>query len=498
MYFLGQEKLFLMCYCRRRTLSRLATLCFVLGVVVAGCRAAPSPSASGPPTPPLPPATPVFSPDERARIVAYWSAPGRYVATAPLDALASNGGPWQVRLTPDGSAWFLAYQRAVSGSSKPPPTQDVRAATDGGASALLGVSTAGWETWVQSKLAHDRALAQQAADRANAALLGRPVPDPVAASPPPPLLGPIPPTLLAVCGNPPPFARAVAPLHHVVTFASDPNEAYTFLDNVKMRERYAYYRFANGTVALGTLLRNLPASELDALFAQAGMTAPEQRIARAVSRLEGGFETVNTYDTGYVSIGFIQFITGADGRGSLAHVLMRQKTDRPDAFAQDFRAFGMDVVPDAADGAPTLVVVDPSTGAELFGAPAVFKVIDDKRLAAVFQRAGRHSVAFRVAQIQMAKSRYWPADDPVRVVVNGREITGKVSDVIRSEAGMATLFDRKVNRGNIAPFGDVVARVMAARRLSGLADASRYERDIVREMKYRADFLADKSLGQPK
>jgi hypothetical protein len=158
----------------------------------------------------------------------------------------------------------------------------------------------------------------------------------------------------------------------------------------------------------------------------------------------------------------------------------------------------MDVVPDAADGTPTLVVVDPSTGAELFGAPAVLKVIDDKRLAAVFQRAGRHSVAFRVAQIQMAKSRYWPADDPVRVMVNGREITGKVSDVIRSESGMATLFDRKVNRGNIAPFGDVVARVMAARRLSGLADASRYERDIVREMKYRADFLADKSLSQPK
>ena len=432
-----------------------------------------------------------FSDRERAKIVAYWAVPGRHVITAAPPE-PPGAGPWQVRLTADGSAWFLAYQKVVSGNAKPPPTLDARApvGATGMTSSGAQVSTAGWETWVQVKLAHDRAAAQATADRANAAALGRTVPNPAA---PPPPLGPIPPTLLAACGNPPPFADAVTPLRHVVTFENEP-EPYVFADNVRTRERYAYYRFPQGTVAYGTPLREMPGTELDSLFAAAGMTPAEQRIARAVSKLEGGFETVNTYDTGYVSIGFIQFITGEEGRGSLSQVLAREKTDRPNDFAQDFHRFGIDVDPFTG----TLIVCDPSTGAELWGAPAVQKIIADKRLAAVFQRAGRKSLAFRVAQIQLAKARYWPADEPIKIVIKGREMTGKVSDVVRSEAGLATLFDRKVNRGTIAPFADVLTRVMTARGGKTLADAAKFEREIIAQLKYRADFLADPTLSKPK
>jgi hypothetical protein len=143
-------------------------------------------------------------------------------------------------------------------------------------------------------------------------------------------------------------------------------------------------------------------------------------------------------------------------------------------------------------------VVDPATGAELRGPDAVFRAVADKRFAAVFQRAGRTSAAFRVAQIRVAKARYWPADDPVTVTVKGRTVSGTVRDVVRTEAGMATLFDRKVNRGTIAPFNDVVARVMTERNLLSLVDAARFEKEIVRPLRYRADFLADKTLGQPK
>ena len=92
-------------------------------------------------------------------------------------------------------------------------------------------------------------------------------------------------------------------------------------------------------------------------------------------------------------------------------------------------------------------MVDPATGAELSGPDAVHKIVDDKRLIAIFQRAGRHSHAFKVAQVKIAKSHYWPAEDQFTVVLDGRTITGRVSDVIHTEAGMATLFDRKVNRG---------------------------------------------------
>ena len=44
---------------------------------------------------------------------------------------------------------------------------------------------------------------------------------------------------------------------------------------------------------------------------------------------------------------------------------------------------------------------------------------------------------------------YWPADDPITITVDGKMLTGKVADVVTSEAGLATLFDRKVNRGRI-------------------------------------------------
>lgn len=434
-------------------------------------------------------AQPLFSDSERARLVTYWNAPGRYTISAPPEAKAA--GAWQVRLTPDGSAWLLAYQKAVSGPAKLPPTADGSGPVPGATAVGTSVSTAGWETWVQSKIAHDRARAQNAAEVANAQAQGRPA---LAAPAPPPPLGPIPATLLSVCGNPPPFAAAVAPLRHVVSFEDEPGALYVFPDNVKMRDRYAYYRFAQGTVAYGPALRDLPPADLDILFAQAGMSASEQKIARAVSKLEGGFETVNTYDTGYVSIGFLQFITASDGKGSLFEVLAREKTDRPAAFAGDFRAFGIDVDP----ATQTFAVVDPGTGAELSGVAAVQVLIADKRLAAVFQRAGRKSVAFRVAQIQVAKSHYWPSEDPLSVVVNGRTLAGKVSDVVRSEAGLATLFDRKINRGNIAPLADVVARVMARRGYKSLPDAARSERDIIKEMKYREDFLADRTLSQPR
>src|SRR5262249_49827049 len=275
--------------------------------------------------------------------------------------------------------------------------------------------------------------------------------DPTTARPPDP--GPIPPGLLETVGNPPPFANAVVPLQHTVTF--EDGDTYAYTDNVQLRPRYAYYRFPQGTVAYGTALRDMPEAELNALFAAAGMSPSEQRIARAVSRLEGGFETINTYDTGFVSVGFIQFVTLESGRESLSEVLAQEKVNQPADYLRDFRRFGIDI-----DAAGQLAVVDPSTGAELIGPPAVLKVIEDKRLAAVFQRAGRRSPAFRVAQIRVARAHYWPAADPVAVKVGGQEVNGTVADVIRSEAGMATLFDRKVNRGTIVPFADVLARVM--------------------------------------
>jgi hypothetical protein len=420
-----------------------------------------------------------FTPDERACIVAEWSAPGRYQIDAPPETALT--GPWVVRLTPEASQWFWTYGRAV-GAGKAAPTQTTP--------SELSEETAAWEAWVQARLAYDRWLARRAAEAANSAMRILGLGDAPAADLPPPLPGPIPEGLLAAVGNPPPLAAAVAPLRHTVRFEG--GEEIVYVDQVAAAPRYAYFRFPQGVINVGTPLRRLPTAELDALFAGAGMTASEQRIAKAVSRLEGGFESVNTYDTGFVSVGFIQFASMEQGTGSLAAVLLREKTENPAAFQEDFRCHGIDV-----GDAGGLVVVDLATGAELSGAAAVRKIIDDKRLIAVFQRAGMHSKAFRTAQIQVAKARYWPADDPVRVTIGEQTLTGKVSDVVKSEAGLATLFDRKVNRGNIAPFAEVLTSVMTARCLAAIPDAAPHEREIIAALKYRADFLADPTLSQP-
>jgi hypothetical protein len=424
------------------------------------------------------PPPPLFTDAERTDIVAFWNAPGRLAVSAAPDA--NLNGPWQVRLTPDGSVWLLAYTRAVAGQAKIPPSQAPTAQTP---------EQDVWEAWVKSKIAADQWHAKQDALRANTAALGHPPANAEDAGPAPQDPGVIPPGLLAAAGNPPPLANIVAPTLATVTWPD--GESFPYKDNVITRDRYGYYRFPQGTAAYGEPVSKMSDAELDPLFAK-DMTPSEARAAKEVSKFEGGFEAINTYDTGYVSVGFIQFITAKDGDGSLGEVLLDEKRQSWSSFALDFHRYGLDVTPEGV-----IVVVDPDTGAELTGADAVTTLIRSRRLLSVFQRAGRHSLAFRTAQVDVAKAHYWPAKDPVSVTVNGKTITGTVSDVVHSEAGLATLFDRKVNRGSIAPFADVLTQVMTEHNLTSLEQAAAYERDIIAPLKYREDFLKSPNLSQP-
>jgi hypothetical protein len=232
--------------------------------------------------------------------------------------------------------------------------------------------------------------------------------------------------------------------------------------------------------------------ELSRTFAASGLTPLEARVMRAVSVLEGGFDSINTYDTGFLSVGFIQFATLEGGSGSVGDLLLYEKKHNPHEYSRDFLRFGVDVT-----DAGVLVVIDPSSGVELRGKEAVLKIIDDKRLTAVFQLAGLRSTAFRAAQINVAKNRYYPADLPLQVTVGGRTLTGRVRDVIRSEAGLATLFDRKVNLGNIRQLNQVLQQVMARRSLTKLEEVAPFEREIITALKWRRDFLQDATLQQP-
>lgn len=170
-----------------------------------------------------------------------------------------------------------------------------------------------------------------------------------------------------------------------------------------------------------------------------------------------------------------------------------EKRQRPTDFERDFRVFGIDV-----DDKSTLVVVDPSTGAEVRGPDANRAIINDKRLIAVFQRAGQKSTAFRLAQIEVTKQRYYPANMEFTTTVGGREIKGKVSDVIKSEAGMATLLDRSVNTGSIKLLNEELGKLMTEHNLTSPEQIAPYEAELIKRLKWRHDFLEDASLAQPR
>jgi hypothetical protein len=289
----------------------------------------------------------------------------------------------------------------------------------------------------------------------------------------------------------PPFAEAVLPSRHVVTFHDGTSLEY--VDNLKMRPSFAYYRFRHGVKSGGVRVREMPASELQGLFKSAGLDARAQRIFAAVSLLEGGFDSVNTYDTGYVSVGMIQFACLQGGAGSLGEVLQQWKRASPAAYQRNFRAFGLDV-----DAEGRLVALEIGTGEERVGADAALQIIADKRLTAVFQRAGRVCRDFRVAQLRTAYERFYPADERVDVLLGGKTVSVRVGDVFRSEAGMATVMDRKVNTGKLEGLGAAIEEAAADFGIVDPAELPVLEYALVRSYTYRKDYLVAEDLSKPR
>ncbi|MFZ4506897.1 MAG: hypothetical protein ACOYON_04280 [Fimbriimonas sp.] len=432
------------------------------------------------------PAKAEFTDDERASIVAFWNAPGRYQVRLPI--AAASRGAWQVRLTPEGSRWLDDFSRVkgqlrrlapIAPQSEEMPPKWGRWSQPPFPDAPQALNS---EQWVAAKQKWDRWNSEVEAKRFNG-ITPRDVESPTHP-------GAMPLELFLILGAPPRFTQAVMPRAYDILFEDDVLINYS--DQVALDEQYTKFRFAQGVRAFGTPVKSLPRTELDTLIDRGMLDESEARIFFAVSPLEGGFDSVNTYDTGYVSVGFLQFACLSGGSGSLGPVLLEMKTSSPTAFASTFRRYGIDVT-DAA----ILQVVDPGTGAVLLGPDAAMAIINDKRLIAVFQRAGRLSPEFRVAQVVTARRMYYPAEDSLSFA-GTVPLIGKVSDIVRSEAGLATLMDRKVRTGRLDPLIGVLARLAKEKKVRDIRELAKFEPQIVREMRYRRDFTKDNTLSQPK
>ncbi|OJU65266.1 MAG: hypothetical protein BGO01_15490 [Armatimonadetes bacterium 55-13] len=438
----------------------------------------------------------LFSDDDKRVTMTYWSDPQRYRIVPPTDFRAK--GLWQVRLTVEGSTWLWNFNRARGVSMKPTSDSEGHEERD-----------KVWDAWIDAKVNYDRWVAGQVAAGANAIVVGNPptVADTSVPVDRPQIPGPMPADMLAFVqqswtstvglnqtinpppGPPPIFAEAVVPMEYRIKFE---DAEISYQDNCMRRAKYPYYRFDEGVLSAGKAVRTMPEKDLDKLIQMAGVSPSEARVMKAVSILEGGFDSVNTYDTGYVSVGFIQFATLKDGAGSLGQLLLNYKQTNPDEFQRDFRKYGIDVTP-----LGVLSCLDWQTGAEVQGGDANKQIIKDKRLIAVFQRAGQKSSLFNAAQIRIAKNQYYPANDTINIGLAGVSFTGKVTDFIKSEAGMATLMDRKVNTGKIDVLIPVLQKTALTHSVKSFADFAKYERQIIEAVKYRRDYLKDQTLSQP-
>lgn len=420
--------------------------------------------------------SPYFSDSEKQHIAAFWNSSGRYEIQPVSDA--ATKGPWQVRLTPEGSSWLWKYNsirglgKSASGSVQPAQNNEQKS----------------WESWIDDRISYDRWLAGQAVAEANSRFTGKSVPNPCGGEMSDP--GPQPAGLMKLVGIAPSFAAAVAPSQYTVKF--DDGTSLTLNDNPQMKPRYAYYRFPQGVRSSGTPVKQMPQSEVDSLFNAAGIAPSVQRVMKAVSMLEGGFDSINTYDTGFVSVGLIQFACLQKGAGSLGSVLLREKQEDPAAFREDFHKYGIDV---AQDG--SLVALNVDSGAVSEGTAAARTIISDKRLIAVFQHAGQRSPAFRIAQLKVAKEQYYPSEDTITVQAAGQLVTTRVGDIIRSEAGMATLMDRKVNTGKIDPLPSIVTQIAAQTGARSIEEIAMHEKEIISALKFRKDYTQDSDLSQP-
>lgn len=409
-----------------------------------------------------------FTAQEAAAVRAYW-APAKRHSKAPA---LRDGAEWRAQITPAGSEYLLRLYK-LFGPGKVPPTREPVAPT---------AELAAWQGWAERRYAHDHAAAAAQAAARNAG-----GPPPLRPQP----TEPAPPGLVEQLGPPPVMVECVRPMRHTVVFHDGARVELN--DHVRVRERYPYYRSHGGVAFAGTKASQLGTAKLDSLFATAGLSAAQRRVFLAVSLLEGGFDSVNTYDSGTVSAGFIQFACLKAGSGSLGAALAEAQRRWPKEFQAHFRKFGVGVTRNGE-----LECVEIESGRPLSGAHAGAKIAADPRLAAVFVRAGQRSDAWRAAQVASAHRQFWPADDVVTVRLAGLPYSVRVGDVVRSEAGLATLLDRKVNTGKLNAFVEHAERIAPLYGIVEPADLPAIELPIVRALTYREDYLVHAGLTKPR
>lgn len=199
------------------------------------------------------------------------------------------------------------------------------------------------------------------------------------------------------------------------------------------------FRAVNSGIAYGG--GNSPANFDLSSFMKAGLSNAQAQMLKEVSKHEGCFDAINTWDKAIFSFGFIQLAGGVTG-SRLPAFMLNLKTKEPNLFSELFRKFGIDV------NGNVISVVD-DNGNTQADTNAYLALQRSRQICGVWARAGYHP---RVAELQIeSAAQYYlmPALTKIRLnlTVGGTVVPNvPITDIIRSVAGQATLIDITVNQ----------------------------------------------------
>jgi len=269
-----------------------------------------------------------------------------------------------------------------------------------------------------------------------------------------------------------------------------PTSGITFRDHVVS----GVTESADGVMFVGTAPPSAIAiGEYEAL----GLSKGQAAALKFVSAHEGNFDAINTYDRALVSVGFIQF---AGSRG-LPPYLALLKARQPASFRDELQKYGIDVeftVAGGAINAARVVVLDSARSRLLRAAAAERAVRDDKRLTAALILSGRQR-RVQLAQIEAAIRDYVLPSLAAIVSWGPGGARAPLGDLLRSQKGMAALFDRAIQEGLAAArrrFERLIQRIARGTEATpppppAVAELQRREGDVLAELERDLQAAAD-------
>ncbi len=236
-----------------------------------------------------------------------------------------------------------------------------------------------------------------------------------------------------------------------------------------VRSGFSVYPY--GVSYSGTVIHDIPASYYESV----GLSKQLAEALEFVSKNEGKFDAINSFDKAAFSFGFIQF-AGQTGGGTFPHMMALIKDRNPSLFEEAFGRFGIDVEYTYKNDRynPAKIIVFTPDGKRYEGTDAEKYIRSDKVLHGIFVRAGQN---IEVAKLQVLAAVQEYVKPALRATIslnaNGLTVNREpVTDFINSAGGITVLIDLAVNQGltgALRIFAPAMEQVMKETGINSLA-----------------------------